>query len=278
MQTMLKWIGVAVTIFLMSFWPDSFKAADSDNEDRNTHKALAFIGDTVSSHFADGGGWTTEFVFINMSDTYDLGTLYFYDNEGNPQFVNVKGNGSVSSVEIVLQTHGSLRVETLGAGRGITQGSAVFLPENPLTHRIAVSSIFRSKVSGIPTYEASVPFANLFHKKAYLPFDHRNGFLSGIAIVNNSPDYHMFIKWDFYNEEGVLITSETSIMGPREHEAFSLAAKFPELADRVGMMVVSIRVSAEDILGFSLLGLRFHPDGPFTTITPRLSVSEYLED
>lgn len=63
------------------------------------------------------------------------------------------------------------------------------------------------------------------------------------------------------------------------HTAFSLTTQFPELANRVGMMVVSAQAPPHGFLlkGFQLLGFRFNPDGPFTTISPMLSVDESLE-
>ena len=45
------------------------------------------------------------------------------------------------------------------------------------------------------------------------------------------------------------------------------------------MMVVSAQAPPHGFLlkGFQLLGFRFNPDGPFTTISPMLSVDESLE-
>ena len=43
------------------------------------------------------------------------------------------------------------------------------------------------------------------------------------------------------------------------------------------MVVVSIQQPDEGISGFQIVGLRFNPDGPFTTITPMLSATEFFE-
>ena len=45
------------------------------------------------------------------------------------------------------------------------------------------------------------------------------------------------------------------------------------------MMVVAINdPPAEGVLsGFAIVGFRFNPDGPFTTITPMLSLDESLD-
>lgn len=61
--------------------------------------------------------------------------------------------------------------------------------------------------------------------------------------------------------------------------SFSLTAQFPELVNRVGMMVISAQAPPDGGLlnGFQTLGFRFNPDGPFTTISPMLSVDESFE-
>ena len=45
------------------------------------------------------------------------------------------------------------------------------------------------------------------------------------------------------------------------------------------MMVVVINDPPDDFVlnGFAIVGFRFNPDGPFTTITPMLSLNESLD-
>lgn len=278
MTLKLKWIGVAALVVLI-LSPSTSKSENSPKTNREVREQLVTFVDIVSAHYADGQGWSTEFVFVNLSDTLQFATVYFLDSSGNLQNVNLKERGTAKSVDLMLLPYGSARVETTGTSKTVTQGSALLLPEGSLIdNRLGGNAIFRLKRQGLPTYEASVPFESFGNRKAYLPFDHRNGYTSGIAVVNNSNDHDMTLGWDFYDEGGLLISSGTLLLGAKNHGAFSLTGEFPELAERVGMMVVSVVESDEETSGFGILGLRFNPDGPFTTISPMLSLSESLED
>ena len=275
MQRTLRWAGSILLVLLLAL-PTMSENGNSTHGGRDRHPVAVFTGDTVSAHFADGENWTTEFVFINLSNVPHTAELYFYNSEGFFQPVHVKGMAPNHVFSFTLQPYGSFRLETLGESRTVTQGFAVLEPEAPLVDQIGASAIFRRELPGIPTYEAAVPFGSLFDEKAYLPFDHRNGFLSAIAVVNLSPYEERVLPLKFYDENGSLITSATLTLAPYNHTAFSLAAEVPELIGRVGMVVVSIQEPDEGISGFHILGLRFNPDGPFTTITPMLSATESL--
>jgi len=203
--------------------------------------------------------------------------MLFFNSSGESQPVDIKGRGRSSSWTISLPPHGSVRLETLGTGRSLTQGWVQLEPEDPLENRMGVTAIFRRSLPGIPTYEASVPFEGLFESKAYLPFDHRNGYISGVAIVNSSPYESMTLAMECFNEDGDLIVSAELSLGPRNHTAISLTEQLPELAGQAGVMVVQIKSTRDRLFGFQLLGLRFSPSGPFSTISPMLTLDESLE-
>ena len=276
MHRTLKWVGSIVLVPLLAL-PAMPEIGNSTSGGRDRHDLTVFLGDTVSAHFADGEHWTTEFVFINLSNVSHTAELYFYDSGGSFQPVDVKGMGKDYVFGFTLQPYGSFRLETLGESRTVSQGIALLVPEDPFVDQIGASAIFRRELPGIPAYEASVPFGSEFDRKAYLPFDHRNGFLSGVAVVNLSPYEERVLSLEFYDENGSLITSATLTLAPHNHTAFSLSAEVPELNGRVGMVVVSIQEPDEGISGFHILGLRFNPDGPFTTISPMLSATESFE-
>ena len=175
-----------------------------------------------------------------------------------------------------MNSYGSLRLETRGTSSNLTQGTAELVLPNlqaRLDNKIGASVILRRKLPGVPTYEASVPFSTLFTDKGYLPFDHRGGHVSGVAIANLSTRADRVLLLRFYEEDGTPMGSYNLYMPSGSHRAFSLATEFPEVAGKAGMLVVSIHRDV-GILGIGLLGLRFNPDGSFTTITPMISVDE----
>ena len=241
---------------------------DSDNTERDSRPILVSIVDVVGAHFADGQDWTTEFVVVNLSGTRQSADLRFLNSSGESQAVDIKGRGRSSSWKISLPPHGSVRMETLGTSRSLTQGSVLLEPEDPLENAIGVTAIFRRSLPGIPNYEASVPFEGLFARKAHLPFDHRNGYRSGVAIVNSSPYESMTLAMECFNEDGNLIALGELTLGPLNHTAFSLTDQLPALAGQSGVMVVQVKHTHDSDSGFQLLGLRFSPSGPFSTISP----------
>lgn len=218
---------------------------------------------------------------MNLGGNRENAELQFLDSQGRSQEVEIKGMGARSAISFTLSPYGSLRLETLGRSRSVTQGYALLDVEDFLDHRIGSTTIFRRKLPGVPTYEASAPFSSRFEYKAYFPFDHRNGFHSGVALVNISSSYDYFERLflEFHDEDGILMGTANLTLPAGHHTAFSLSKQFPELANRVGMMVISAQAPPDGFLlkGFQILGFRFNPDGPFTTISPMLSVDESFE-
>ncbi len=269
----MRWISISVLVSVLALPAP----AENNHSERDSRPISVSIADVVGAHFADGQDWTTEFVFVNLSDTRQSASLFFYNSFGESQPVDIKGGGRSSSWTVSLPSHGSVRMETLGTGRTLTQGSVLLEPEDPFENRIGATAIFRRSLPGIPTYEASVPFESSFRRKANLPFDHRNGYISGVAIVNSSPDEAMTLAIECFNEGGNLIATRELTLGPRNHRAFSLTDQIPALAGQAGVMVVQIKFTRDFLFGFQLLGLRFSPSGPFSTISPMIPLSEALE-
>ena len=274
MNVTTRWFG-AVALVLLLACPAFSLAGDSPGKDERNILTV-FAADTACVHWADGQHWTTEFVFVNLSAQPQSGTLEFRNSEGRPQEVDIRGIGRHRSFDIRLNGYGSLRLETRGTSSSLTQGTAeLVLPDlqASLDNKIGASVIFRRKLPGVPTYEASVPFSTLFTEKGYLPFDHRGGYVSGVAIANLSTSADRVLLLQFYEEDGTPMGAYNLYMPSSSHRAFSLADEFPEVDGKAGMLVVSIQ-RGDGILGIGLLGLRFNPDGSFTTITPMISVDE----
>ena len=234
MNLRLRLIGA---VALVPLWL-SYSISETGNTppDRDgRHIQTLFSSDKVCAHFADGENWTTEFVFINMGGTRQSAELRFLDSQGRSREVEFKGMGKRSAISLTLSPYGSLRLETLGRSRSVIQGH-VLLVADSFSKSIGTTAIFRRKLPGIPTYEASVAFSSGFSNKAYLPFDHRNGFLSGVALANvsSSNDYFEKLLLEFHDEDGNLMGTSNLTLPPGHHTSFSLTTQFPELVNRVG--------------------------------------------
>lgn len=272
-----KPIGVVALVFLLAGL--SLAETPTDREERPIRETS--FTEVLGAHFADGDNWTTEFIFMNMGGTRMPAELRFYDSKGQRQDVRIEGLSRVSSAKFTLNPYASTRLRTVGGSAPLTQGYVILEPEDSIDHRIGATAIFRRKLPDIPTYEASVPFGGRFQEKAYFPFDHRNDYLSGVAFYNHSKSYDAWgeLRLDFYSERGILLLSRVLNLPSGHHTAFSLSKEFPVLVGRVGMMVVTVNDPPDDgvLNGFAIVGFRFNPDGPFTTITPMISLDESLD-
>ena len=218
MHVPMRWFG-AVALAPLLACPAFSEAGDTPERDERDIR-LVFSADTACVHWADGQDWTTEFVFVNLSAQSQSGRLEFRNSEGRPQDVDIRGIGRRSSFTIRLNGYGSLRLETRGTSSSLTQGTAeLVLPDlqASLDNKIGASVIFRRKLPGGPIYEASVPFSPLFTKKGYLPFDHRGGHVSGVAIANLSPGVDRVLLLQFFEEDGTPMGSYNLYMPSGSH-------------------------------------------------------------
>ncbi len=229
-------------------------------------------GEVVGTHFADGQDWSTEFVFVNLEDTPRQATIYFRGSNGNRAYLDIKGYGQGFSIPLNLPGNGSVRLETSGTGSTLTQGWAFVLDDDDNTTPLGSSAVFRWARPGFPVYEAVVPFGNLLDSKLTMPFDHRNGYRTGVAIANTDTRDTAQVSLTFYGENGFPIARESLSLGPVNHTSFLLTERYPELVGQVGS--VELR-SANHI---SVLGLRFHPGGAFTTVFPMRLLTDVLDE
>lgn len=275
MTRQFRWIGVFLATMLAVAMP-AMGETNGAADEQNRHPLIRVsTGEIACAHFADGQDWTTEFVFFNMWSQTKSGFLFFHNSDGDLQQVSFKNGMREAIYRLTIPPGGSHRLETLGGSGPLTEGSVKFLPDDGLEGYIAGTAIFRRELPGIPTYEASVTCEARSYGafgSAFLPFDHRNGYSSGVAIANMHPTDEMVLAARFTNEAGENIAIGggdhfvIKLDGNR-HTAFSLTEEFPQTMGKVGVLRVWLRIP-RDHRGFQMLGFRFSPDGPFSTIEP----------
>jgi hypothetical protein len=124
-------------------------------------------------------------------------------------------------------------------------------------------AIFRRSLPGIPPFEAVVPMDHTVSTRAALPFDHTNGYVTGLAITNASTYSSLPLFLTFRDQTGASFLLTTMTLAPMEHTAFVVSSRFPDTNNRVGLLDIST-----PSYGMVVLGLRFHPGGAFTTAFP----------
>jgi len=230
-----------------------------------------FPGDFGIGQIADGEGWRTVFTLINLTNGPVSYTLYFIGDFGADLFLPIVGLGTVAAVQGTLALNGSTTIETAGTSPQVRQGWGFVLGANA-QQVIGGMAVFRRSLPGIPDFEAVVPFGSigaLTTARQVMPFDHTSGFLTGVAIANGSPNAAIVVSATFREQNGAQFFVGTITLQPFAHTAFLLSDRFPQTANRKG--VVEFTAPLSPPFGIVLLGLRFNPQGAFTTIFPMTS-------
>jgi hypothetical protein len=209
------------------------------------------------SQVADGAGWKTTIILVNLDTEATPFTLRFWKDDGTPMTLGFEGGGAASqTIEGTIPVGGAQTILTLGTADALSQGWA----ELVTTKLIGGLAVFRQRVAGRPDQEAAVGITSSGSRFS-LPFDNTQGFVTSMALVNTSTTQNLTIAVTLREEGGMALAPVDPItLGPRSHTAFSLPTRFPGVANLRG--VVEFSASSPDMSG---LGLRFHPQGAFTS-------------
>jgi hypothetical protein len=145
-------------------------------------------------HFADGGGWTTQFALMNPTDGTMAGRLEFYGADGGPAEVTID-NRTATSFDYIMPPRSSRSLRTTG-GPNVKVGSVRMIPTFGATFGARVPTavgIFRFRTNGITVTEAGVPAVQM--STAYRTYVAAAGnfnagdtgsMQTGIAIANST--------------------------------------------------------------------------------------------
>jgi sugar lactone lactonase YvrE len=105
-------------------------------------------------YYADGGGWTTQIILINPTNTLLTGNLQFLDPAGTATNVTLAGQTG-SSFPFSIPPKSSQRLSTAGTTAATTTGSVRVVPSTGAAPTPLL--IFSYKPAGITVSEAGVP-------------------------------------------------------------------------------------------------------------------------
>jgi hypothetical protein len=211
--------------------------------------------DTIP-HIVDGGTWKTTIIL----STLDIGgqdfKLTFYGNDGKPKSFSFNGLPASNVITGRVPSAGSVTLETSGRGTETEQGWALLD-----VAKIGITTVFGTTgIPGRPDFEATVPGSSGLESEGSLPFDQTRGYATGVVILNPT-DRTRFQNCWLRDESGQTLRSEIFRIEPRSKLVFSLS-EWKEAVGKRGIMFFFN--SSNDPL--SVLGLRFHPSGAFTTM------------
>jgi hypothetical protein len=196
-------------------------------------------------HYAQGSGWTTQFMLINPTDDPIAGVLNLTEQSGGPG----------ASVRYSIPGRASWRYIASNADSSLHVGSGAAIPDqsNPAPVGIAV---FSFKSGGITVSEAGVP--SLHTGSAFRLFGERSAkgdVRTGIGIVNPS-ERPTTVAFDLSNMDG----SYTGLSGLLTIPEYGQCALF--LDEVPGFEALPkpfkgfVRISTADGVDIAVIGLR----------------------
>jgi hypothetical protein len=243
-----------------------------------SRQAATFVGQykTILPHVVFGGGWHNRFVFVNYNGTTASVRLYFYGNGGSALTVPIKQFGTAATyVDVYLQGWGTRVIETNeSSGDALQQGWAkavVSCTTTPCEDVIVYGVFATAEVPGYPVFEATVFAGDSRSTMAMFPFDNRDGFVTGIAIVAHTctaTDPNVRINFKYGDDPGNTFYQFQVPMTCPGHTSFSLPAFNSLSQNQLGFVEVFSHNAS-----VSAIALLFNPKGgAHTTIPP----SEYI--
>ena len=226
---------------------------------------------TILPHIAFGGGWHNRFTFVNHNATTVGVRLYFYGDDGSALAVPIKQVATATFVDVTLQGYESRTIETgENPGDALHQGWAKALVTCGSTtcEDVLIYGIFATaEVAGYPVFEATVFAGDSRTVSAIIPFDNRNGFITGIAVAlrctASGPRNFYFDLW--FADAPSTESQHTLTMQCPGHTSFSLPDFDSSSKNRMGFVEVS-RSSSD--MQLSAIGLLFNPHGGAHTTIP----------
>jgi len=216
------------------------------------------VGQTVVlSHFADGGGWTTQVVLVNASDESLNGTVQFFSQgdatvPGQPVAVTIDGV-TASSFVYGIPPRSSRRFRTSGAGTAIRAGSARIVPA-PSYRPPTGLGIFGFKKDGFTVTEAGVP-ATTGSTALRMYAEASTTIQTGLAIANLAAN-----SVTVFFELTTLAGAPTGLAGqvtvPANGQTALFLSQIPGFGSLPTPFQGVLRISTTSAAGLSLVGLR----------------------
>ena len=198
-------------------------------------------------------------------------SLSFFAENGSP--LSLQTNfGTGASIYGTISARGSVTIETAGTQAALTQGWAkldtVFLvPVPPFAiapgANVAGTVLFLRPPTVARPIEVSEPIDFSSAQRWVLPFEHLNGYSSGVALVNRLGFEDLSVFLTFFDEGGNQIAVDSLSLPHGNHLAFTLTQRYPQTIGRRG----TVRIESSSV-PLNVLGFRVSPTGFFTSTSP----------
>jgi hypothetical protein len=215
-------------------------------------------GPLVMPHFADGGGWKTQVLLVNPTDSPISGIVQFF-GEGSATVaatalvLSVNGHTG-SAFSYAIPPHASANLQTSGTAPVIQIGSVLVTPDSG-SNAPSAFTVFSFTASGITTTEASVasqPVGVVFRTFVQLngTVGQAGSINSGIAVTNTS-SAATTVNFDLTTLNGTSTGLTTSLTVPAlGHISAFLNELFPGLkAPFSGVLRINATITPVAVAG-----------------------------
>ena len=221
---------------------------------------------TTLPHFAAGGGWTTQIILVNPSDSAIGGDIRFVTPTGE----------ALDTVPFVIPRRSSFKTQTSGTGSSVQTGS-VQVVRNSGDAAPSSLAIFSYKTAGITVSEAAIASTSGTMLRMYAEIAGAFGAIgskqSGVAIANpgSSPAR---VRFELTSFDGSLLATSSIVIPGNGQIAKFLNDIFPSQTLPSPLQGV-LRIATD--AGISVVGLRgrYNERGDFlVTTTPPTNEEE----
>lgn len=217
------------------------------------------------AHLASAGYWKTTITLVNTGAAVAQARLNFLDNNGNPLMLALSFPPSASSGALVASTvdrtlnpGAGLVIESTGPDNAPTLVGSVQLLTNG---SIGAFGVFRQQIGATNGSEAVVPFETRSASTYALWFDNTNGLITGVAVSSVVPQ-PITVGVTIRDDTGAILGTDSISLAASGHTSYSLVDRFASTAQRRGTIEFSTPAGGQ----ISVLGIRFSPQGGFSTI------------
>jgi hypothetical protein len=207
--------------------------------------------------------YQTTVTLINLSDpvygTPASVTAVFWAENGTPLPLNIQGYSTPqTSIPLPVPLGGSVTFATNGSNLSIG-----WVELQITSGMVGGQAVLRQTVPGRSDQEAAIPIVTQLSTNQSIPFDNTNNFATSVAVVNPSTNA-ISVMLMANGEDGTpLFSTPFPIQLPAKSDvAYSIRDQFPALNGIRGVLQFTSNS------GFSMIGLRYNPTGPFTSYTP----------
>lgn len=210
-----------------------------------------------AAQVADGGGWRTTFVLANAGNQPAPFAAVFKKADGSTLSLPVPGLGRRDEYADIIPVGGVRILETEGTSNPIVDGWAEVVSKGA----IAGTVVFAQKGMSNSNSEGTVQLVPPLGEPVVLPFDNTQGFLTALALLNESDSENSLVTVTVRDEFGQRLSTEYLQLQVLTRQVSFLTSLYPSTADRRGTAEFQgVRVS--------MIGLRFNPMGSFTSMAP----------